>query len=106
MSPGRYVELHFNERGHIDSAKVLAFGLDKSHLNRLAHEERTFHIFYQFLAGAGPQERDHFALEDPSDYVLLASSGCYCLPSGPFSDLKIRMWGMAPVFTCFSCAPA
>ncbi|KAG6332690.1 hypothetical protein ID866_6397 [Astraeus odoratus] len=87
----RCVELHFNERGRIDSAKVLAFALDKSRLTRLAHEERTFHIFYQFLAGAAPQERDHFALEDPSDYALLASSGCYRLPSGPFSDDAIAM---------------
>ena len=89
---GRWLELHFNERGRIESAKVLAFALDKSRLTRLTHEERTFHIFYQFLAGAAPQERDHFALEDPSDYALLASSGCYRLPSsGPFSDDAVAM---------------
>ncbi|KAI5987740.1 glycosyltransferase family 2 protein [Pisolithus orientalis] len=88
---GRYLELHFNDRGRIESAKVLAFALDKSRLTRLTHEERTYHIFYQFLAGAAPQERDHFALEDPSDYTLLASSGCYRLPSGPFSDDAIAM---------------
>ena len=41
---------------------MLAFALDKLHLTRLFHEERTFHIFYQFLAGAALQERDHFAL--------------------------------------------
>ncbi|KAH7923638.1 glycosyltransferase family 2 protein [Leucogyrophana mollusca] len=87
----RCMELHFNERGRIESAKVLAFGLDKSRLNRLSHEERTFHIFYQFLAGASAQERDHFNLEDPSDYALLASSGCYRLPAGPFSDDAIAM---------------
>ncbi|KAG0695993.1 glycosyltransferase family 2 protein [Suillus ampliporus] len=71
----RYLELHFNARGRIASAKVLAFALDKSRLTRLTHEERTFHIFYQFLA----------------DYSLLASSGCYRLPSGPFSDDAIAM---------------
>lgn len=87
----RYLELHFNTRGRIESAKVLAFALDKSRLTRLTHEERTFHIFYQFLAGATPQERDYFGLEDPSDYSLLASSGCYRLPSGPFSDDAIAM---------------
>ncbi|KIJ69713.1 glycosyltransferase family 2 protein [Hydnomerulius pinastri MD-312] len=87
----RYLELHFNDRGRIESAKVLAFALDKSRLTRLAHEERTFHIFYQFLSGAAPQERDYFNLEDPSEYALLASSGCYRLPSGPFSDDAIAM---------------
>ena len=87
----RYLELHFNERGRISSGKVLAYGLDKSRLNRLSHEERSYHVFYQFLAGATPEERDRFNLEDPSDYALLASSGCYRLPSGPFSDDSIAM---------------
>jgi len=87
----RYLELHFNERGHISSGKVLAYGLDKSRLNRLSHEERSYHVFYQFLAGATMEERDRFNLEDPSDYALLASSGCYRLPAGPFSDDSIAM---------------
>ena len=87
----RYLELHFNDRGRIESAKVLTFALDKSRLSRLAFEERTFHIFYQFLAGAAPQERDYFNIEDPSEYALLALSGCYRLPNGPFSDDAIAM---------------
>jgi chitin synthase len=96
MSPnasrhGRYLELHFNDRGRISSAKVLTFGLDKSRLNRLTHEERSYHVFYQFLAGATTAERDHYNLEDPSDYALLASSGTYRLPAGPFSDDSIGM---------------
>jgi chitin synthase len=85
------MEFHFNDRGRIASAKVLTYGLDKARLNRLMQEERSYHVFYQFLAGATTQERDHFALEDPSDYALLASSGCYRLPSGPFSDDSIAM---------------
>ncbi|KAH9045438.1 glycosyltransferase family 2 protein [Lactarius pseudohatsudake] len=88
---GRYFELHFNDRGRVSGAKALTYGLDKSRLNRLSHEERTYHVFYQLLAGATPTERDHFALEDPSEYVLLASSGTYRLPSGPFSDDAIAM---------------
>ncbi|KAI6101709.1 glycosyltransferase family 2 protein [Pisolithus croceorrhizus] len=82
---GRYLELHFNDRGRIESAKVLAFALDKSRLTRLTHEERTYHIFYQFLAGAAPQ-----GTILPTT-ALLASSGCYRLPSGPFSDDAIAM---------------
>ncbi|KAI0677685.1 chitin synthase [Trametes maxima] len=87
----RYLELHFNDRGRIQAAKVLTFGLDKSRLSRLSFEERTYHVFYQFLAGATPEERDRYALEDVSDYALLASSGCYRLPAGPFSDDSIAM---------------
>ncbi|KAF5358650.1 hypothetical protein D9758_007745 [Tetrapyrgos nigripes] len=87
----RYLELHFNDRGRISAAKILTFGLDKSRLNRLSHEERSFHVFYQFLAGCTTTERDNLNIEDPSDYALLASSGCYRLPSGPFSDDSIAM---------------
>lgn len=89
----QYTELHFSntDKGQIVGAKVVAFGLDKSRLTRLAHEERSFHVFYQLLAGATPQERDALGLEDASDYALLASSGCYRLPSGPFSDDSIGM---------------
>ncbi|KAI5825421.1 chitin synthase [Schizophyllum commune Tattone D] len=88
---GRYIELHFNERGRISAAKALTYGLDKSRVNRLSQEERSFHIFYQFLMGATTAERDHFNLEDASDYALLASSGTYRLPGGPFSDDGIAM---------------
>jgi chitin synthase len=88
---GRYLEVHFNERGRISSAKVLTFGLNKTRLNRLTHEERTYNVFYQFLAGTTLAERDHFNLEDVSDYALLTSSGCYRLPSGPFSDDSTAM---------------
>lgn len=96
MSPNasrhaRYLELHFGENGRINAAKILAFGLDKNRLIRLTHEERTYHIFYQFIAGATTAERDSFNIEDPSDYTLLASSGCYRLPAGPFSDDSIAM---------------
>lgn len=87
----RYLELHFNDRGRISSAKVLTYGLDKSRLNRLSQEERSYHVFYQFLAGATTTERDTYNLEDPSDYALLASSGTYRLPAGPFSDDSIGM---------------
>ncbi|KAJ3550344.1 hypothetical protein NMY22_g547 [Coprinellus aureogranulatus] len=89
----RLLELHFHSgsssggrEGRIAGAKALTYNLDKSRLGKLGHEERTFHIFYQLLSGATPQERDFFALDDPSEYALLASSGCYRLPSGPFSD--------------------
>ncbi|KAK7037679.1 hypothetical protein VNI00_010904 [Paramarasmius palmivorus] len=87
----RYLELHFTPKGRIASAKVLAYGLDKSRVNRLTHEERSFHVFYQFIAGCSAAERDALNIEDPSDYALLASSGTYRLPAGPFSDDSIAM---------------
>ena len=79
-----YLELHFNQStGRLAGAKVLAFALDKSRiLARLRHEERTFHVFYQLLAGAGIEEREGLGLEDASEYSMLAASGTFRLPGG------------------------
>ena len=89
----------------ISAAKVLAFGLDKTRLNRLTHEERTYHVFYQSLSGTIPAERDHFNLEDVSDYGLLAPSGCYRLPSGPFGDDSIAMADLRVAMRTFGFKP-
>lgn len=83
---GSYLELHFTPEGEITGAKALAFGLNKSRIGPLYQDERTFHVFYQMLAGASPDEREELGLDDPDMYALLASSGCYHLPAGPFSD--------------------
>jgi chitin synthase len=91
---GRYLELRHNERGRIFAAQVLTFGFDKTLLNRLTHEESTYRVFYRLLAGTTSAEQDYFNLEGVSDYAPLASSRCYHLPSGPFSDGSIVMAGL------------
>lgn len=90
---GRYLELHFSSssdpvrsNGRLTGAKVLTFGLNKTRAFRLERDERSFHVFYQLLAGASAEERDRLELEDPTAYEVLARSGCYRLPGGPFSD--------------------
>ncbi|KAF7371090.1 Glycosyltransferase family 2 protein [Mycena sanguinolenta] len=94
----KLLELHFTDRGRIAGAKCLVFGLDKSRLVKLAHEERSYHAFYQLLAGATTAERDSLQLEDPSEYALLASSGTYRLPAGPFSDDTTGMSDLRAAF--------
>ena len=47
----RYLELHFNDRGRIQAAKVLTYGLDKSRLSRLSFEERTYHVKFLPVPG-------------------------------------------------------
>lgn len=55
-------DLSFDEKVRISFAKVLAYYLDESRLNRLTHEEYYFHVFYQSLTGA--LERGTFGIED------------------------------------------
>lgn len=50
------------------------------------------------MAGANPIERDLLGLEGPSDYALPASSGCYRLPAGPFSDDGMAMDDLRDAF--------
>ena len=56
---------------------MLTFGLEKGRVNKLKSEERSFHVFYQMLAGATNEERDEWRLDDVTNYDLLNSSGCY-----------------------------
>ncbi|TIC40573.1 hypothetical protein E3Q08_03710, partial [Wallemia mellicola] len=79
-------ELQFTKSGKLIGSKSLPFNLDKSRLSLLGPDERSFHVFYQFLAGAPPNLQQLYELQDPSSYAMLASSGCFKLPFGPFSD--------------------
>jgi chitin synthase len=64
-----------------------------------SHMRSAHSIFLPVLVGATPQEQDYFSPEDPSDYSLSASSGCYRLLSGPFSNDDIVMEVLAAMCT-------
>lgn len=80
---GRILELHFSSDDAVtrilSGSKLLTFGFDRTRLIApLGREERSFHVLYQFLAGASNEERQNVKLlSDPSQYNLLASSGTY-----------------------------
>jgi len=102
---GRYLELHFGFDGSISGAKVLPFGLNKARVGYLQQEERTFHVFYQMLAGATPEERDELGLDDMDQYKLLSSSNCYRLPAGPFSDDSTQLGELRAAFAALGFKP-
>ncbi|EJD47314.1 hypothetical protein AURDEDRAFT_163524, partial [Auricularia subglabra TFB-10046 SS5] len=83
-------ELQLSDRGRITGAQVLTWGLDKSHLVRLHHKERTLHVFCQFLAGATLVKHDRFNLEDPCESALPALSGPYCSPMARYPTTPSR----------------
>jgi len=101
------LELHFNQDGKLAGAKCLAFGLDKTRFTKLAKEERTFHAFYQLLAGASKEEKEELGLfEDITAYRLLAKSACYRLPPGsPHSDDSIALDELRSAFKVLGFKP-
>ncbi|GAA5924955.1 uncharacterized protein JCM15063_005776 [Sporobolomyces koalae] len=101
------LELHFAADGRLAAAKLLAYGLDKTRFSKLAREERTFHAFYQLLAGASKDEKEQLGLfEDITEYRLLAKSACYRLPPGtPHSDDSIAFDELRAAFKTLAFKP-
>lgn len=101
------LELHFDGEGRLAGAKVLAFGLDKTRLTKLGKDERTFHAFYQLLAGANKDEKEQLGLlDDITGYRLLAKSACYRLPPGaPHSDDSIALDELRAAFKTLGFKP-
>jgi hypothetical protein len=54
---GKFIRINFDLSGFISGANIESYLLEKSRALRQAPEERSFHIFYQFLRGTAAGER-------------------------------------------------
>ncbi|KAL3100970.1 hypothetical protein niasHS_001430 [Heterodera schachtii] len=68
---GKFIRINFDMSGYISGANIEFYLLEKSRTCRQATDERSFHIFYQFLRGTSPEEKTNFLLEDVSRYAFL-----------------------------------
>lgn len=68
---GKFIRVNFDASGYIAGANIETYLLEKSRTIRQAQDERSFHVFYQFLNGASPEERQEFLLEDVRNYTFL-----------------------------------
>ncbi|XP_052782593.1 myosin-VIIa-like isoform X3 [Mya arenaria] len=72
---GKYIDIHFNQRGSIEGAKILQYLLEKSRIVHQAHDERNYHIFYCMLAGMTSEEKKKLDVQTPAHYWYLTQGG-------------------------------
>ncbi|XP_047333889.1 myosin-2-like [Impatiens glandulifera] len=73
---GKLIEIHFSATGNICGAQIQTFLLEKSRVVQLAHQERSYHIFYQLCAGASSDLKAQLNLKTASEYNYLNQSQC------------------------------
>ncbi|XP_051563793.1 myosin-10 isoform X1 [Myxocyprinus asiaticus] len=82
---GKFIRINFDVTGYIVGANIETYLLEKSRAIRQAKDERTFHIFYQLLAGAGEHLRSDLLLEGFNNYRFL-SNGNITIPGQQDKD--------------------
>jgi len=84
---GKYFEINFDSAGVPRSALITQYLIEKSRVVYQSRDERSFHIFYQLLAGVGSTQdgQERYGLTvDPKDFAYLGS--CHRIPD--VSDSK------------------
>ncbi|XP_066560464.1 myosin-10 isoform X2 [Amia ocellicauda] len=70
---GKFIRINFDVTGYIVGANIETYLLEKSRAIRQAKDERTFHIFYQLLAGAGEHLKSDLLLDGFNSYRFLSN---------------------------------
>uniref|UniRef100_A0A8C5PUY2 Uncharacterized protein n=1 Tax=Leptobrachium leishanense TaxID=445787 RepID=A0A8C5PUY2_9ANUR len=83
---GKFIRINFDATGYIVGANIETYLLEKSRAIRQAKDERTFHIFYQLLAGAGEHVKTDLLLEPFNQYRFL-SNGNLPIPGQQDKDV-------------------
>ncbi|MFH4979545.1 hypothetical protein AB6A40_006254 [Gnathostoma spinigerum] len=72
---GKFVEVHFDSKLTVAGGHVSHYLLEKSRLCRQQSGERSFHVFYQLIAGASPSMINDLKLM-PTDSFNYLRNGC------------------------------
>eukprot|EP01101_Sappina_pedata_P000699 TRINITY_DN10891_c0_g1_i2.p1 TRINITY_DN10891_c0_g1~~TRINITY_DN10891_c0_g1_i2.p1 ORF type:complete len:1456 (-),score=681.29 TRINITY_DN10891_c0_g1_i2:96-4436(-) len=77
---GKLMEIFFDPKSRISGCGIINYLLEKSRVTKQAGNERNFHVFYQLIKGASPQQRQRLQLADAEEYDYLNQSGCTDIP--------------------------
>uniref|UniRef100_A0A672RNF1 Myosin-9 n=1 Tax=Sinocyclocheilus grahami TaxID=75366 RepID=A0A672RNF1_SINGR len=86
---GKFIRINFDVNGYIVGANIETYLLEKSRAIRQAKEERTFHMFYYMLTGAGDKLRSELCLESYNKYRFL-SNGNVTIPGQQDRDMYLE----------------
>ncbi|KAJ6669187.1 hypothetical protein lerEdw1_007996 [Lerista edwardsae] len=73
---GKYIDIHFNQNGVIEGARIEQFLLEKSRVCRQAPDERNYHIFYCMLMGMNLEQKKMLNLGTAAEYSYLTMGEC------------------------------
>lgn len=74
---GKFIKIEFNNAGTIAGGNIERYLLEKSRVTHRDPKERSFHIFYQLLAGASPDLKAGLGIAGvPADFDYLKRSNC------------------------------
>ncbi|KAI0978866.1 hypothetical protein GJ496_010351 [Pomphorhynchus laevis] len=68
---GKYIDIQFDKSGHILSAEILQYLLEKSRIVYQDKDERNYHIFYCMLKGLPQNEQSALFLQPNATYKYL-----------------------------------
>ncbi|XP_013068549.2 myosin-VIIa-like isoform X2 [Biomphalaria glabrata] len=92
---GKYIDIHFNDKGVIEGAKIEQYLLEKSRIVSQMHDERNYHIFYCMLSGMSAEEKAKLELQNAMNYEYLIQGGSITCEGRDdkkdFSDIRAAM---------------
>lgn len=76
---GKYIDIRFTRSGKLTGASIETYLLEKVRLIHPGPFERNYHVFYQFLCSATPQERKDLFIGNKhfQDFRMLSQSGTF-----------------------------
>ncbi|KAK9747364.1 Myosin head (motor domain) [Popillia japonica] len=82
---GKFIEVHFNNKFQVVGGHISHYLLEKSRICSPSSEERSYHVFYQLMAGAPDSLRQKLKLTQPDDFNYL-KTGCTRYFASPASE--------------------